>query len=206
MSITATKITATTVLKGSLKEEALPVISKDFNKVVSDLTAMDIATARTADTISETTAGVGVTVTGQRTPVISAGSSTLALTVEQSGSVVGLAKANGITVTLPACATASIGTRFKFLVAISCTSVGYVINTTGTDVFLGGVWSTIANPADAVDMEFPTSTTNKTITLNATTTGGLIGGWIELIMVSGTQWMVSGVTLGSGTIATPFGN
>lgn len=41
MSITATKITPTSVLKGSTPAEALPVISKDFNKVVDDLDAID---------------------------------------------------------------------------------------------------------------------------------------------------------------------
>lgn len=41
MSITSTKITAASVLKGSAPAEALPVISKDFNKVVDDLTNID---------------------------------------------------------------------------------------------------------------------------------------------------------------------
>lgn len=155
------------------------------------------------DIISERTSGAGTAI---KTPVISAGAATLAPTAEQSGSIIALAKADGITVTLPACSATNIGIRYKFLVAVSCTSVGYVINTTGTDVFLGGIYGTIANPDAANDMEFSTSTANKTITLDATTKCGLIGGWVEVVCVSGTQWMVTGVTLGTGTIVSPFSN
>ena len=81
-----------------------------------------------------------------------------------------------------------------------------MFNTTGSNVFIGGIYGTIANPADAVDMEFSLSTVNKTITLDATTKCGLAGGWIEVVAVSATQWAVTGFTLGTGTIATPFSN
>ena len=157
----------------------------------------------TTDVITERTAGAG---TGIKTPIISAGSATLAPSVLQSGSIIALAKADGITVTLPACSATNIGVRYKFQIAISCTSVGYVINTTGTDVFLGGIYGTIANNGSAGDSLFSVSTANKTITLNATTKCGLIGGWVEVVCASGTQWMVTGVTLGTGAIATPFSN
>lgn len=161
------------------------------------------ATGVTADVISERTAGNGTTI---KTHIISAGAATLAPTAAQSGSVIALAKADGITVTLPACSTTNIGIRYRFQVAISCTSVGYVINTTGTDVFLGGIYGTIANNSTAGDSLFAVSTANKTITLDATTKCGLIGGWVEVVCVSGTQWMVTGTTLGTGAIATPFSN
>lgn len=43
MSITATKITSTSVLKGvSPSSKALPVISDDINRIVDDLSALDI--------------------------------------------------------------------------------------------------------------------------------------------------------------------
>lgn len=163
----------------------------------------------TTDVITERTAGngtsiktmvkavTGATLTSATTPAISA------LT---SGTTYTLSKVDGITVTLPACSATNVGLKYKFVIITSVTSVGYIINTTGTDVFVGGGWSSIANPADAVDMEFSASTANKTMTLSATTTGGLIGGWVEVVCVSATQWHVSYVTLGTGTIATPFSN
>lgn len=155
------------------------------------------------DSILEKTAGAGTTI---KTPVVSAGAATLAPTVLQSGSLIALAKADGLTVTLPAASAANIGVRYKFVVAVTCTSVGYVINTTGADVFLGGIYGTIANNSIAGDSLFSVSTVNKTITLDATTKCGLIGGWLEVTCVSGTQWSVTGFTLGTGAISTPFSN
>lgn len=154
----------------------------------------------TTDAITERTAGAGTTI---KSPVVSAGAATLAPTIAQSGSLIALAKADGLTVTLPAASSTNIGVRYKFVVAVSCTSVGYVINTTGTDVFLGAILGTIAA---GTNLGLFASTVNKTITLDATTKGGLIGGWIEVTCVSGTQWSVTGVTLGSGTVITPFSN
>jgi len=38
--------------------------------------------------------------------------------------------------------------------------------------------------------------------LNGTTTGGVIGSRIDVVAVSALMWQVSGVTIGSGTLAT----
>lgn len=48
------------------------------------------------------------------------------------------------------------------------------------------------------------ATANGTITLNGTTTGGLIGSYIEVEDVKIGQWRINGALLGSGTAATPF--
>ena len=66
MSITATKVTATTVLKGSLPADALPVISKDFNKAVDDLADLNARLADLEDGNASFTniAAVDVTATG----------------------------------------------------------------------------------------------------------------------------------------------
>lgn len=175
----------------------------------SGLEVFSNASGLSTDVITERTAGngtsiktmvkavTGATLTSATTPAISA------LT---SGTTYTLSKADGITVTLPACSATNVGLKYKFVIITTVTSVGYIINTTGTDVFVGGGWGAIANPTAAVDMEFSTSTANKTMTLSATTTGGLIGGWVEVVCVSATQWHVSYVTLGTGTIASPFSN
>lgn len=158
----------------------------------------------TTNIITERTAGAGTSI---KTPVVLASAATLAPTATTSGTTYSLAKADGVTVTLPALSATNVGVKYKFVITVSCTSVGYVINTTGTDVFIGGLWQTIANPGAGVnDFEFSTSTANKTITLDATTKCGLIGGWVEFVAVSATQWHVSGVVLGTGTVASPFSN
>jgi hypothetical protein len=39
---------------------------------------------------------------------------------------------------------------------------------------------------------------------NGTTTGGLLGTWFRFTALSTTQWLVTGIDQGSGTVATPF--
>ncbi len=160
----------------------------------------------TTDIITPRTSGAGTSLQAPVTPWLL----NLSPAITASGSVF-LANATTTTVantiTLPACTAGGVGTIFKVKVIKAVTAGGtYVVNTTGSDVFLGGVYGTIAVPNATNDAILATSTANKTLTLNATTTGGLIGGWLEFTMISATQWSVSGVTLGTGTQATPFSN
>lgn len=111
------------------------------------------------------------------------------------------------TMTLPACAAASIGTTYKVKVIKAVTVGGtYVINTTGTDVFIGSFYGSIAAPNATNDALFAVTTVNKTMTLTATTACGLVGTWFEFTMISATQWSVTGMGIGTGTIVTPFSN
>ncbi len=160
----------------------------------------------TTDIITPRTSGAGTSLQAPVTPWLL----NLSPAITASGAVF-LANATTTTVantiTLPACTAGGVGTNFKVKVIKAVTAGGtYVVNTTGSDVFLGGVYGTIAAPNATNDALFAASTANKTLTLNATTTGGLIGGWLEFTMISATQWSVSGVTLGTGIIATPFSN
>ncbi len=160
----------------------------------------------TTDTITPRTSGAGTSVQAPVTPWLL----NLSPAITASGAVF-LANATTTTVantiTLPACTAGGVGTIFKVKVIKAVTAGGtYVVNTTGSDVFLGGVYGTIAVPNATNDAILATSTANKTLTLNATTTGGLIGGWLEFTMISATQWSVSGVTLGTGTQASCFSN
>ncbi len=144
-------------------------------------------------------AGVGIvsgsTLTSATTPAISA---------TTSGTVYTLAAA-AITVTLPPCSTANIGLRYKFVTTTIATA--QVINTTGSDVFLGSVYSTLAVVNATNDTACGSSTANKTMTMNGTTTGGLPGSYIEVVCISATTWAVNGFVIGaSGTQATLFSN
>ncbi len=165
----------------------------------------------TTNVVTERTAGAGTSI---KTPVLAVTGATLtsattpAITALTSGTTYTLSKVDGITVTLPACSATNVGLTYKFVIITSVTSVGYIINTTGSDVFVGGILGRIADlQADpSADSFFGASTANKTITLSATTTCGLIGGHVIVTCVSATQWHVSGLTLGTGDIATPFSN
>lgn len=159
------------------------------------------ATGVTTDVITPRTSGAGTSI---KSPAgIFTGAAVAAGSLLSNG-VYGLSKADGQTVALPALATVNIGHKIKFHIITSCTSVGYVVSTgEAGDVFFGSLWCTIANPDAANDMELNlASGTVNTLTLGATTACGLAGGWFEVTAISATQWAISGICLGSGTLAS----
>lgn len=109
--------------------------------------------------------------------------------------------AAGCTVTLPA--AIGSGAVFTIYVGTTITSNGLIVNTAGSDVFSGGIL--VMKGSDGTSLA-ETSTANKTITYNGTTTGGIAGSFIRLVDTKSGQWQVSGNACGSGSIATPFSN
>lgn len=158
-------------------------------------------TGVTTATITPATSGAGTSIIR---PAGIFTTTPIAATALKSGGCYGLSKADGLAVTLPAAATATIGTTFRFHIVTTCTSVGYVISTgEAGDVMVGGLWATIANPDAANDMEFNIADgTENTLTLGATTACGLAGGYVDFTCISATQWAVSGTVLGSGVVAS----
>ena len=106
------------------------------------------------------------------------------------------------TFTLPA-ATGS-GAIYTFVVGAVNTS-NYLIKTAaGTDTFDGSILNGDSDTSGACRLWSPAAT-DDTITLNGTTTGGAsIGDWVEVHDLAANQWAVTGVTTGTGTVATPF--
>lgn len=207
------------IIAGSLADDVTVVsqtITKDGNGNYAQVIAFTGANTHTG---IETHSGVetftnaaGVT-TDVVTPVTSGGGTQLkrpvvavtgaSVSPTKWGGIYSLAKADGIAVTLPAIATTDIGTVLTFPILTTCTSVGYVFTSAAGDVMIGGLFSTIANPDAANDMEFNiASGTNNTLTLGATTAAGLAGGCVEFLAISATQWFVRGTVLGSGTISS----
>jgi hypothetical protein len=100
-------------------------------------------------------------------------------------------------VTLPA-ATGS-GASFRFFVGTTFTSDATIKVANANDTMAGqaiidGTTSTM----------FQTAATSDTITLNGSTTGGLLGTQIEVEDVEANVWYVKVLGNGSGTEATPF--
>lgn len=200
---------------GSNNIQSFPKTQYDKIKEIIDVVNNITDGSFTSTNITATTATLGTVVTATITPAVSGAGTiikapagiftgaSVAAAVQLSGGVYGLSKADGIAVTLPTLSTANIGYRLRFHILTSCTSVGYIFTSAVTNVMIGGLWSTIANPDAANDMEFNIATsTNNTLTLGATTACGLAGGWVEFTAISATQWAVSGVVLGSGTLAS----
>ena len=142
----------------------------------------------------------GALVQGQRRQVISGEGSTRTLLASESGSLVLFDLAAGIVYTLPA---PEVGLFFDFCVSVTGTG-SYSIDTDAATSFIGGGiagQSTTAGGGDA----FPaTIESTVSIDLDATEAGEDVGGYFTMVAISSTEWVVGGITFGSGTLITPF--
>lgn len=136
---------------------------------------------------------------GSDTNVISVTGATAAPTAAQSGTSFLLNRAAGIVVTLPA---PVIGAKYTFIVQTSVTSTSYkIITDAGTTLLQGAV---ISATTTASVFESLIGTSNIAVTMNGTTTGGLVGTQLTFTCISATLWQVTGVNFTSGTTASPF--
>jgi hypothetical protein len=78
------------------------------------------------------------------------------------------------------------------------------IKTDGTDKFVGAVYTGI--DSEATGETFLSAAANDVMTMNGTTTGGIVGSWVEVTAIADDKYFVRGSLIGSGTIATPFAN
>src|SRR4051812_24343125 len=94
-----------------------------------------------------------------------------------AGNLINLSAAAGLTVTLPA--STGKGDMYRFFVLTTVTSNNDIIKVANsTDVIQGTLEMSVANTA--VGVVAGTTTTSDTITMNGTTTGGIIGSYIEV--------------------------
>lgn len=105
--------------------------------------------------------------------------------------------ATGITINLPK-ATGS-GNKYEFVVGVTFTGNGIIRVVDAVDIMQG--YAFVNGAALAF---FGTTGTSDTITLNGTTTGGLIGTRVIVHDTAATVWTVEVNGIGSGTAATPF--
>jgi len=118
-----------------------------------------------------------------------------------SGKVTTLNAAAGMSVTLPA-ATGS-GSSLKFFIGTTVTSNSIAIYVSRSSDVMSGVALVAADGGNTL-VAFETGATDNTITLNGTTTGGILGDFIELVDVATNQWYVRVTSSATGTEATPF--
>jgi predicted homoserine dehydrogenase-like protein len=95
----------------------------------------------------------------------------------------------------------NIGATFR--IAISTAATAVAIKTDGVDKFVGSVLMVDTDSSGAVSGYAPASS-NDVINLNGTTTGGISGSYVDITAVANDKYMVTGVLLGSGSVATPF--
>ncbi len=116
-----------------------------------------------------------------------------------AGKTIVLNAAAGLTVTLPA-ATGS-GATFKIVVGTTVTSNNYIIAVANSSDVMAG---TLDIASDIAGVTCPTTSTSDTITMNGTTTGGIIGSTVILEDIKTNVWGVSGGLVSSSAEATPF--
>lgn len=95
----------------------------------------------------------------------------------------------------------NVGTTYTFVVETAATAVA--IKTDGTDKFVGSIFM-VATDASGAATGYAPGATNDVINLDGTTTGGAAGSTITVTVLAANKYMVSGVLLGSGVVATPF--
>lgn len=95
----------------------------------------------------------------------------------------------------------NVGTTYTFVIETAATAVK--IQTDGTNKFVGSILMVATDDAGATTGYAPAAA-NDVINLNGTTTGGAAGSTITVTVLAANKYMVSGVLLGSGVVATPF--
>lgn len=142
----------------------------------------------------------GCAVEGLHKDVTASGGATRTLLPGESGASQLFDSAAGVVYTLPA---PTVGREFEFFVTTTITSNAAKIITNSASVFLlGEVFTYTTATASGAGFAF-NGTTHIACSMNGTTTGGIIGTWIRVKAISDTQWFITGLIVGSGTIATP---
>ncbi len=123
------------------------------------------------------------------------------VTQAQSGSTITLAPAAATVITLPV--TPVVGTSYTFIVITAATGSNTlkVITGSGTQLLQGVI---ISATTTASVFESVIGSSNISVAMNGTTTGGLVGTQLEFTCLSATLWQVYGTNFTSGTTATPF--
>ena len=110
----------------------------------------------------------------------------------------------GLTLTLPA--ATGTGNVYKISVSVTVTSNDYIIQVANaTDEFLGGIIQTDVDTTDTL-ASYPALDADgfDTITLNGTTTGGILGDSITITDIATGKFLLAGSINSTGTVATPL--
>jgi len=123
------------------------------------------------------------------------------LTRSDADTVLTVNAAAGLTLTLPA--AAGTGDSFEIVIGTTVTSNTVVVRVANASDTMRGVALCAQDGGDTA-VAFEAGATADTITMNGSTTGGLLGDRIILKDVAANLWSVNVVMAGTGTEATPF--
>jgi hypothetical protein len=95
------------------------------------------------------------------------------------------------------------GVMYTIWVPTTIATSSLKIGTDGTDKYVGSVLS-IDTDTSGATVGFVAGATNDFINFNGGTTGGVAGTFVQIYAIAALKYMVTGVVLGTGTVATPF--
>lgn len=140
--------------------------------------------------------------TGRHRAIIQSVGATRTLLAKEAGALCLNDRAAGIVWTLP---TPVEGMTFEFGTTVQRTTNSYKIITSAATVFLvGAVMAGDATIATSGDIFTADGTTIVALTVDGDTKGGFIGEHLMFTALSTTQWYISGLVIGTGTMATGF--
>jgi hypothetical protein len=96
----------------------------------------------------------------------------------------------------------NMGTSFTFVVETAATT--WKIITAASQYLVGSTLIIDTDTTDTVNGFAANGTSIRSINLNGTTKGGIVGSYVTVTALNSTMWTISGVVIGSGTIVTPF--
>ena len=80
------------------------------------------------------------------------------------------------------------------------------IGTNGTDKYVGTILMNDTDTDGATMLGYSAAAANDFINLNGTTTGGVAGSWVQIFAIAANKYMVNGLVMATGSVATPFAN
>lgn len=129
---------------------------------------------------------------------------TVTLDDTDSGKVHTFNRAAGVVITLPDVTAARVGQKYIFDVKADVTSNAYKIALDSGDVFRGMIY--VKGAADDFLNEVADPSSDDFISMNGSTSGGLIGTRIVVEFVEAGVALASGYAVGSGTADAIFGS
>jgi hypothetical protein len=138
----------------------------------------------------------GFAVSGSGSVVQLAAADTTLTFNDHAGRIVEVNDADGV-ITLPSITSDTIGAKYTIYIGTNSTSGQ--IATDGTDKFVGSL-----TVVGTTTMAFVPGAANDEIDFNNGTKGGKVGTLIEFTALATAEYLVQGVSIGSGTVATPF--
>lgn len=178
----------------------MPIYQEDISGSINQGGSTHTTYYRGGLSIGGTLAVTGA-ITGPRVVSVYASAAGTTIVAAQSGGMFLFDTAAGITYTLPA---PVVGANFSFAVTASVTSANHkVITSTGVQLLQGTI---LGATTTATMFESVIGSSNISVTMNGSTTGGLVGTELQFKCLSATLWQVSGNNFGSGSPATPFAN